>query len=283
MNGYPSISVVIPVYNRAKLIGRCLESIFSQDLDNFEVIAVDDGSTDESRVVMENIAKSNPCLKVLCKENGGASSARNAGIKMATGKYVMFVDSDDYILADSLRKGFEQAFLLNPSPDIVYFGYSRQGISGSVGTSVPKTYSYDKRETQSLFMKFDQLFFGSPCFKLYRRAIFDEYKVEFDVSMAQYEDAVFNFSFIRHCKSAVSVDVPVYFYDCHTNVKSKMPSLFRGDGWMSDVKKYYDVMLNYCLSAEHQCIMGGGGASQTQCGLANHTCHIRSLPIRISG
>lgn len=245
---YPKISIIIPLYNREKLIKRCLDSILSQGIDNIDIIVVDDGSTDDSLSTVEDISKNNPCIKVLHKENGGASSARNLGIKNATGEYLMFVDSDDYILEGSFNKAFNEAFSINSSPDLVYFGFSRQGISGSIETNIPPTRYYDKDETHSLFMKFDQLFFGSPCFKLYKRSILDENKVEFDITMVQYEDAVFNFNFIRYCQNVVSVATPIYFYDCYTNVKSKKPSLFRGDGWVSDVKKYYDAMLSYCKS-----------------------------------
>ena len=246
MDRMPSVSIVIPVYNRANLIGRCLESIFSQSIDGLEVIAVDDGSSDASLSVLEDMASCNPRLKVIAKENGGASSARNVGIKAAKGDYLMFVDSDDYLFEDSLRRGIGEAFSLNSTPDIVYFGFSRKGISGAVDSIRPPTRTYDMEETAELFMRFDQLFFGSPCFKLYRRSVMEEHALRFDETMTQYEDAVFNVSFIRYCQSAVSVGIPVYFYDCHTNVQSKMPTLFRGDGWISEAKKYYSSMVAYC-------------------------------------
>lgn len=94
----PLISVIIPVYNVEKYIERCLKSILKQDYDNFEIIAVDDGSKDNSGKICDLMAKEDNRIKVLHIANGGAGNARNIGIEHATGDYIMFMDSDDYLL-----------------------------------------------------------------------------------------------------------------------------------------------------------------------------------------
>ncbi len=91
------ISVIIPVYNVENYIGRCLDSIVSQTYTNLEIVLVDDGATDSSGVICENYAKQDNRIRVIHKENGGLSSARNAGLKVANGDYIAFVDSDDFI------------------------------------------------------------------------------------------------------------------------------------------------------------------------------------------
>lgn len=100
----PLISVIIPVYNVEKFIERCLKSILKQDYQNIEIIAVDDGSTDNSGKVCDMIASEDNRVKVLHISNGGAGQARNIGIEQANGDFIMFMDSDDYLLEGCLTR-----------------------------------------------------------------------------------------------------------------------------------------------------------------------------------
>ena len=90
-------SVIVPIYNREKSIKKCVDSILRQSEKDFELILVDDGSTDNSLNICKDFEKTDNRIIVIHKENGGVSSARNAGIDVARGKYVVFVDSDDYV------------------------------------------------------------------------------------------------------------------------------------------------------------------------------------------
>jgi len=103
-NAMPKISVIVPVYNTSAYVSRCIDSIYAQSLskDEFEIIAVDDGSTDDSGKILDRIVKNCENMTVIHKENGGAAAARNEGIRAARGKYLAFVDSDDYISYDML-------------------------------------------------------------------------------------------------------------------------------------------------------------------------------------
>lgn len=96
-NNIPLISVIIPVYNTAEFIKRCLDSVLGNTYKNLEVICVNDGSTDNSGIILQKIASSDDRIIVVNKENGGLSSARNAGIEQAQGEYTVFVDSDDWV------------------------------------------------------------------------------------------------------------------------------------------------------------------------------------------
>ena len=93
----PLISIIVPVYNTARWLPRCLDSIQNQTFTDWECILSDDGSTDESGVICDEYAAKDPRFRVIHKENGGVSSARNAGLEAARGKYIQFVDSDDYV------------------------------------------------------------------------------------------------------------------------------------------------------------------------------------------
>ncbi|GHV66157.1 hypothetical protein FACS1894199_08980 [Bacteroidia bacterium] len=99
------LSIIIALYNAEKYIVRCLESTMnhSLDLDDYEVIVIDDGSTDSSLSLVEEFGKNHPNIKILTKNNGGQGSARNMGLYIAQGKYILFLDSDDYLESDKLR------------------------------------------------------------------------------------------------------------------------------------------------------------------------------------
>lgn len=98
------VTVIIPVYNVEKYLHRCVDSVINQTYRNLEIFLVDDGSTDSSALICDEYAKKDSRVKVLHKENGGVSSARNLGLKNATGEYLTFVDSDDYILLTCIEK-----------------------------------------------------------------------------------------------------------------------------------------------------------------------------------
>ncbi|EQC69292.1 glycosyl transferase [Streptococcus sp. HSISB1] len=89
-------SIIVPAYNVAQYIEECVESVLNQDYDNYEVIIVDDGATDETPQIIDNLAKKSEKVIALHKENGGASSARNQGIQLSSGDYVLFLDGDDF-------------------------------------------------------------------------------------------------------------------------------------------------------------------------------------------
>ena len=98
----PAVSVVIPVYNSAKYLRECLDSIVAQTFSDWEIIAVDDGSSDESPEILDEYAAKDSRIKVIHKANAGVSAARNDGLDAAQGEYVVFVDSDDLLVVNAL-------------------------------------------------------------------------------------------------------------------------------------------------------------------------------------
>ena len=98
----PLFSIIVPVYKTEEYLQKCVSSILEQSFGDFELILVDDGSPDGCPALCDDLAQQDDRIKVIHKENGGVSSARNSGIVAATGEYIWFVDSDDYILPDAL-------------------------------------------------------------------------------------------------------------------------------------------------------------------------------------
>lgn len=147
------VSVVLPIYNVEKYLDRCIESVVGQTYRNLEIILVDDGSPDGCPEKCEDWAKRDKRIKVIHKENAGLGYARNTGIENASGEYICFFDSDDYIAADTIEKTYRAA--KENYADVVIFGFSTVDKYGKVGnTIVPETESlkYVGEEVQKLFL-----------------------------------------------------------------------------------------------------------------------------------
>lgn len=124
------VTVVIPVYNVEKYLDRCLKSIVSQIYENLEILLIDDESPDRCPEICENWAKSDKRIRVIHKKNAGLGMARNTGIENATGSYICFVDSDDYIELDTIEKTYRKA--VECQADVVYYGYNIVSAEGMV-------------------------------------------------------------------------------------------------------------------------------------------------------
>lgn len=103
-NSAVEVSVIVPVYNVAPFLHRCLDSLLNQTFDSYEIILIDDGSTDDSGIICDEYAENNSMIRLLRKPNKGLSSARNAGLELASGRFISFVDSDDYVDSNYIKK-----------------------------------------------------------------------------------------------------------------------------------------------------------------------------------
>lgn len=117
----PLISVIVPVYNVEKYLGECLDTLVGQSYPNLQIIVVDDGSTDRSGIICDEYAQRDKRIQVVHQPNGGLSAARNAGMALATGEYISFVDSDDYVDADFYRTCLQEI----GDHDVLAFGYKK--------------------------------------------------------------------------------------------------------------------------------------------------------------
>lgn len=124
------ISVIVPVYNTEKYIKKCIRSIIEQTLKEIEIIIVNDGSKDKSLEIIKDLMKQDRRIKLINKENEGVSSARNSGIKMAKGKYIQFIDSDDWIEKEFLEKMYD--FAEKENVDIVVSDYYEDYSNGKI-------------------------------------------------------------------------------------------------------------------------------------------------------
>lgn len=190
------ISVIVPVYKVEQYIGRCIESILAQTFRDFELIIVDDGSPDNSGAICDEYADKDNRIKVIHKKNGGVSSARNAGIEVATGEWLCFVDGDD-IIAPTYLSDFD----LRDEADIYIQGYVKI-CSGAV----VEHHNFKGFNKKGLFEIIsyaeENSIINSPCFKLFRRGIIDKFGIKFDANISYGEDHLFSLEYILHICSA---------------------------------------------------------------------------------
>lgn len=170
MQQHHLISIIIPVYNAEKTIVRCLESVLSQEYKYIEIIVVNDGSTDDTeKILLQRYIKNNN-IKFINKKNGGVSSARNAGILNASGDYVVFVDSDDYMQSNMCS---DMVQLMDKGADLVICGFFVEDIYGERKSIVPPSTLINK--ILIISQSFEASFFGSllnvPWNKMFKKSM----------------------------------------------------------------------------------------------------------------
>ena len=208
------VSIVIPVYNSEKHIEKCLKSVLAQTYSNIEIIIVDDGSTDNTLNLCKKIIQNDTRVKIISINNSGVSTARNIGIKNAKGKYIQFVDSDDFIdnnMTELLVNTIEK-----DGVDLVVCGY--KAISADHVDIINlkteyRNYSIDNL-ADNVIAFFDTSFFNSPCNKLYvKEMITAEFTNKYQIA----EDYLFNLHYLDNISSFSIIVEPLYNYIENSN------------------------------------------------------------------
>lgn len=211
----PYFSVILPIYNVEKYLERCIKSVLENSYDDYEIILVDDGSTDHSGTICDEYEVKSDCIKVLHKKNGGLSSARNAGLEVAEGQYIFFVDSDDWITPDALQAIYEAT--VNSHPDILKFNY-RAMPSGKDSVSTIKAGEYERDQIINKIMS--EVLKNTACVNfsawshVYKRTFLSSNELRF-VSEREIgsEDYLFNFCCYIKAKKIKSIQNILYLYD----------------------------------------------------------------------
>ena len=180
-------SIIIPVYNVEKYLHQCVESVLSQTFSDFEIVLVDDGSPDRCPEICDEFARNDARVKVIHKENGGLSDARNYGIKAANGKYLLFLDSDDYWGdVQALEKTYKEILDYKENADIVIFQaqllYPDGGIIPNSDYFVSNFNDMGKEEALR-YMVENGLLIGSACSKVVKRSFLIEHSLFFKVGI----------------------------------------------------------------------------------------------------
>lgn len=210
MGKSPKVSIIIPVYNAENTLKRCVDSVLSQTFSDFELILIDDGSKDASPSIIDDYAQQDSRIVPIHKTNGGVSSARNAGLDVASGEYVTFIDSDDYVTTTFLED------MIVSNDDIVIcgifyvinFGENKQTKIENL-KSIRYTY-----ENTAMFLKEygDNIIVRTPWAKLFKKNIIDEYNIRFNSRMRYGEDTLFNLEVFMRSKCICLCPQPEYYY-----------------------------------------------------------------------
>ncbi|TCO89991.1 glycosyltransferase involved in cell wall biosynthesis [Bacteroides heparinolyticus] len=218
-NTAPIISVIVPVYKVEKYLGKCLESILDQSFEDIEVLLIDDGSPDSSGVLCDHFSLIDSRVKVFHKENGGVGSARNYGIERALGKYLAFIDSDDWIEPDMLETLYTQQLRYNAELSVC--GMQKDDEEGNVLFRIDNDVTYLENQHYAILTLFNQdkyyKYQGWVYNKLYLKELVNKYHIRFHEEIAYSEDRLFNFDYLKHVVSAVFSTQPKYHYLIRAN------------------------------------------------------------------
>lgn len=208
----PRVSIIVPVYNAAKAIRRCIESILKQDYEDFELILVDDGSKDESPQILDEYAEKDKRVVVVHQPNGGVSAARNKALSLAKGEFLQFLDADDWMTVEA-TKLLVRTMDANQADMVVADFYRVVGDTVARKGSISTDKVLTRQEYAEFMMESPaDYYYGVLWNKLYRRSIIDMFEVHMDEDLKWCEDFVFNLEYVLHCDRIVALQVPVYYY-----------------------------------------------------------------------
>lgn len=204
--GENKLSIIMPVYNVGRFVENAVQSILHQTYKNLELVLVDDGSTDGSREICQQLAESDSRVKLICKKNEGVSIARNAGLDMATGDYITFADSDDWVEADAYEK--QMLYIQETKADICVMGFTPEGSQGFI-----KPLRKEKAQVIEAKLAVEKLVVGkiytwSLWDKIYNRKVVCD--LRFATDIANGEDLLFNWQ--AFCSAAKVAYLPLHGY-----------------------------------------------------------------------
>ena len=247
----PMVSIVVPIYNAEQYLRRCVDSILNQEYTDFELLLVNDGSTDASGDICEEYGDQDPRVIVIQKENTGVSDSRNRALDRARGKYLQFLDSDDWITPDATRLFVRAAeeygcdMVISDFYRVVGERLSPKGDIEEEGVLTREEFAAHMMENPADF------YYGVLWNKLYRRDIVEEHNLRMDTDINWCEDFMFNLEYIRYAKVFYALHAPIYYY-----VKRKGSLASQGINISKTVKmklnvfEYYNNFYKHVLEEE---------------------------------
>ena len=241
----PQISIIIPIYNTERYLSDCLDSVINQTIQDIEIICVNDGSTDNSAQIIEEYALKDNRIKVLHKENGGQTSSRRAGLELATGEYIGFVDSDDWIDSDMYEKMLSIAEQYQT--DIVSSGYYIEGnyTTRHLDSVEPGFYTasnIQKLRNNTIYNLQNREIGlrGSMCCKLFKRDILQETIKMVPESIFNSEDKMCIVTYILYCNSAYVMPEAFYHWVIHQGSMSRRAD----ENYLVNVNEVYKYLIS---------------------------------------
>ncbi|WP_196001870.1 glycosyltransferase family 2 protein [Clostridium sp. 1001271B_151109_B4] len=234
------MSVIIPAYNAEKYIKSCIESVIKDELYEKEIIVINDGSIDRTQEIVEKFSQKDNRIKLINKENEGSSAARNTGIRNSNGKYILFLDADDFISKNSLKRLVDIAE--KEIVDAIIFDIALYKDDGNIRILKDGVFNEKKFITNKEYLI--NLFLGegcsSICNKLWNAKLFKENMIEHAETIEFGEDGATLPQLILNCDRMVKINTPLYYY--RINLNSKM---YSGNIKVYEYIKSYNLVINY--------------------------------------
>lgn len=203
------VSVIVPIYNVENYLSKCIESIINQTLTNIEIILVNDGSTDSSGIIADNYSRNDSRVKVIHKENGGQGSARNIGIELASGEYIGFVDSDDWVDLDMYEKLYNSAIINNASITVCNRKVLDENENIKTIVNIQEKVIENLNSNITDYIVNDLLYNHTVVVynKIYKREILQNNNIYFkEVKEVGSEDALFNYQVLFYADKIVAIN-----------------------------------------------------------------------------
>ncbi len=238
------ISIIIPCYNSAEFLESCLDSILNQSYKYFEILAINDGSTDSTSDILSSYAEKDSRIKVFSQENKGVSTTRNRGIKLSSGTYIMFVDADDYIGEHYLNDML--SYIEKNKADLVISGATFCNEDGKINRQV----SFSRQAQELIFTEIitdivNRVYFSS-CWKtLINKEFLKKNEIYFEPRLDFGEDCKFMISMLEKASKACFFPSNEYYYRTHSNNVSNSSSLSSTHKYMDDNIHVFGYLSQY--------------------------------------
>ena len=238
------VSIIVPVYNVERYLSKCLDSLTNQTLKDIEIICVNDGSTDNSLGILKEYANKDSRIKIIDKQNEGVSVARNTGIEVATGQYLMFVDSDDYLVENACEKALNT--IEHNDSDICIFGHYDLVDEKLIKSGVNKDIIRAQKQNNQTYTAFSINIWD----KIYNRNFLITNSIKFIPNLKTSEDVIFNFVCqFNNPKVSYSIE-PLYVYRLTSENSATSKSYIKSD--IESLKQFMglDIFKKQALSSQ---------------------------------
>lgn len=241
-NTGPKVSVIVPAYNAENFVERCLKSLFFQTFQDFEIILINDGSTDKTLYIAQQFKNQHTIpFYIYSQNNKGVSSARNFGLSKATGEWIVFLDADDVLPNDALEEFSKHCA---DDVDMIIGGYEVRNSGGETTYCIPERTKMKLCRNSAIKLMYEPLFYrylGYIAGKCYRRSNIIKWGLLFCTNIFFNEDRLFTTQYLCNCQNILFFTKPVYFYYEHpASVMSSFQEQFNPK-FMTDLKGFVEM------------------------------------------
>lgn len=230
----PIISVIVPVYNVSEYLPKCIESILEQSFVDYELLLIDDGSTDDSGEICDQYALKDSRIKVFHQENKRLSGARNTGMDSARGKWIAFIDSDDWILKDYLKDLYAEVEGEEVTDILVVQGHTKYKNGEMTDTFAFEEKRVNNKELMDVFNKYNLHCYGYAWAKLYSNSVIQSLHMRFDTKVNYCEDLLFMSEYLNHVSCVKFSSKVNYIYLLRPSGLSNKYNCYKEEKYLCD-------------------------------------------------